>query len=112
MLHFAVLLGPNADLAKSFTVRADAHETRGDALVFVRDGGVVHQVPRAWVATVEPYEDARAASDAVAAHRESRVGGATIHVQESAAAAPRGRRRGGSPTAVPAEGIAIRIEER
>ncbi|TNF35459.1 MAG: hypothetical protein EP329_06190 [Deltaproteobacteria bacterium] len=110
MPHFAVLLrgGPLAD---SFSLRADGYEERGDSVVFLRDDRVVHQVPSAWVAAIEVHPDALAARDAVAAHRAAKTGGATIHVQENAAAAPRRRGGSGAPTAVPAEGVSIRIDE-
>lgn len=109
--HHAVLLHRNTDLATSFVVRADRHEPRGDALVFLREDRVVHQVPQNWVAEVSVHDDELSAREVVAAHRRTEVGGATIHVQESAAPAPRRRGRGGAQTAVPAEGISIRIDE-
>jgi hypothetical protein len=109
--HHAVLLHRDADLAASFVVRADGYEPRGDALVFLREDRVVHQVPQRWVAAISVHDDELSAREAVAAHRRTEVGGATIHVQESAPAAPRRRGRGGAATAVPAEGISIRIDE-
>ncbi len=109
---FAVIMQPSAQYAKSFDVRADAHAAHGDTTQFLRDGRVVHQVPSAYVLRIERHPDQRAAADAVAAHRRSTAGGATIHVQETASAAPRRRARGGAATAIPAEGISVRIDER
>ena len=113
MPHYAVLLNSRAGLAGSFVVRADAvAEDLGDGrLRLLREGLVVHEVPADWVSTVEAFAHARAAAERVAAHRAALVGGATIHVQESSTAAPRVRAGAGRPTAVPAEGLSIRISE-
>lgn len=113
MAHYAVLLNSRAGLAGSFVVRADgvAEDVGDGRLRLVRDGLVVHEVPSDWVIGLEAFAHARAAADRVAAHRAALVGGATIHVQESAPAAPRGRAGAGRPTAVPAEGLSIRISE-
>jgi len=112
MPFHAVLLKASAAYAKSFTVRADAWETRSDVVVFVRDEQIVHQLPADYILRVEVHPTEKAAADAVADHRCAKVGGATIHVHETAAAAPRRRGRGGAPTAVPAEGVSVRLEER
>lgn len=111
MPHFAVLLHAAAAPMTSFVLVADDHVEAAGVVTFRRDGRVVHQVPAAWVARVENHPDDRGAQDAIRAYRAARVGGATIHVEESASAAPRRRGRGGAPTAVPAEGISVRIDE-
>ena len=111
MPYFAVLLGCDADLAVSFVVRADRHGTAGAALCFLRDDRVVHQVPSTWVDAVVCCASELEARDAVAAQRRAHVGGATIHVHETSAGAPRRRGKSGAPTAVPAEGLTIRIDE-
>lgn len=108
---FAALLDGRVAHTAGVVVRADEHAQRGDVVVFLRDGAVVHQVPAAFVVAIEPHSDDKAARDAVLRHSQRGVGGATVHVREGAAAAPRGR-SGASGTAIPAEGLSIRVSER
>jgi len=110
--HYAVLLHAHAAVAQSFVILADAvteDADRGDT-VFMRDGAVVHRVPTRWVAGVSAFDHALPAREAVNAHR-TQLGGATIHVRESASPAPRRGRSGATASAVPAEGIVFRIDE-
>ncbi len=114
MAFYAVLMGPRAELTESFDLRADGYRQTAGALLFLRDGRIIHQLPAAYVLRVEEHPDQRSASEAVAGARRARAGGTTIHTHEAAApAAPRRRRGGGgAPTAIPAEGLSIRIDER
>ncbi|MCA9516539.1 MAG: hypothetical protein KC635_16475 [Myxococcales bacterium] len=111
LVFFALLLDGRVAHTAGVVVRADTHAERGDAVVFLRDGAVVHQVPAAFVVAIEPHPDDKAARDAVLRHRQRGVGGATVHVREGATAAPRGR-SGVTGTAIPAEGLSIRVSER
>lgn len=110
MSHHAVLLRPSA-LTKSFVLLADHWEEVAGVTRFVRDGVVVHQVAACDVLRVETHPSDKLARDALMAFLRDSAGGATVKVQESSAARPRGRDRGGAPVAVPAEGISFRVRE-
>ena len=110
MPHFAVLLDPRVAHTAGLVVLAESHATHDGVVVFRRDDRVVHQLPAAHVVAISACLDDKTARDAVAAHRQRGVGGATVHVEEHAAAAPRGR-SAAAGTAIPAEGISFRVSE-
>lgn len=107
---FALLLAPHAWPAQSMVVRAERSTTEGAALVFWDGDRAVHRVPAAVVLEVVAHATKKAADQAVRAHREKAVGGATIHVEE-AGPALRGRPRSAATTAVPTESISFKVEE-
>lgn len=107
---FALLLDPSAWPAQSLTVRAERASEAGGTLTFWDGDRAVHRVPAAVVRSAEAYPTKKAADQAVRAHREHGVGGATVHVAETGTAV-RGRPRESSTTSIPAESISFRVEE-
>lgn len=110
MPYYVVLLRSNAP-TQSFTVRADRWVEEAGACRFFRDDALVYQLSCADVIRVEAHDTDKQARDALLDFRRASSGGATVHVEEAAPAAPRRRDGAGAPVAIPAEGISFRIEE-
>ncbi len=111
MNHFLVLVAAGFAPAKSFVVRADDQRESNGVTSFLRDGRVVHALPTPAVFEVRPFDNRRAADEALAASR-SRHGAATFHLQESAAPAPPATTSSASAMGAPAEGLRVVIDER
>ena len=109
MPYYAVLVRPGP-LFKSFTLQADRWESNDGSYDFFRDGNLVRRAAAAEILRVDTYDSAKAAHDAVIAFMRDSAGGTTVRVDEGASVQPRSRAGGGS--AVPLEGIALRVEER
>jgi hypothetical protein len=79
--HFVLVL-TGFGYARALSVRADAHEARGEQHVFLREGRIVHQAPAANVRDILPFDNGRDADQHVKSILEQRAGAATMHVSE------------------------------
>ena len=111
MNHYFVLVTAGFAPAKSFVVRADSYRSDDGVTSFLRDERVVHALPSPAVAAIRPFDNRRAADEALAASR-NRHGAATIHLQESAAPAAKAQTTSSAAMGAPAEGLRVVIDER
>jgi len=115
MTCYALLLRPDAWPAKSQVVRGD-RVTEDDVLTIWEGERAVYRVPAQLVIEVLAFDNQKAAAKAVNTFiTKPEAGGATVHVAELGVTArptrARPGERSGGGTAVPAEGISVRITE-
>ena len=114
--HFAILFA-RGGTAQALIVAADEADHRQDgSLVLRRDDAVVYQAPPGAVSDAVGCDSQKAAADRCREHRESLAGAGagTFSISEGGPAPTTGRLRGrsrGGGTAIPAEGISIKIQE-
>lgn len=112
MTFYALLLKPEAWPAKSQVVRAE-RVTDDETTLTLWDGErAVHRIPSKLVHEVYAHDNQKAAAKVVNAFlTKPETGGSTVHVAELGVMARPTRARSSGGTAIPAEGISVKITE-